>query len=301
MSGPVRAPPAPAASAGAGRPSTRVPSATLARVFWRCLFLQAAWNRRGMQNLGFAYAIDPALRRLYPDPARRREALRRHLCTFNCHPYTAAAILGGAIHHEERVAAGEEPSGAPREYKQVLQGPLAAVGDSFFWAGLRPMFGVLAALGALALGWPALVAAVLAYNALHLWLRWTLFRAGYRTGDKVVERVAGLHLPTWAGRLRDAGTILAGVAAGLLAVRAAAGWMALPAAAARSAPAEAVAALVAGFAAIPPGTAGAVTLAAAIVGWGALSRGASLLPSAYAAMALGAAAALALSRILGGP
>ena len=43
------------------------------------LFLQAAWNRRGMQNLGFAYAIDPALRRLYADPARRTAALRRHL------------------------------------------------------------------------------------------------------------------------------------------------------------------------------------------------------------------------------
>ncbi len=47
----------------------RVPPAILARVFWRCLFLQAAWNRRGMQNLGFAYAIDPALRALYPDAA----------------------------------------------------------------------------------------------------------------------------------------------------------------------------------------------------------------------------------------
>ena len=71
-----------------------VPPVTLRRVFWRCLFLQAAWNRRGMQNLGFAYAIDPALRRLYDDPGARAEALRRHLGTFNCHPYTAAAIVG---------------------------------------------------------------------------------------------------------------------------------------------------------------------------------------------------------------
>ena len=146
----------------AGRDPVSVPPVTLRRVFWRCLFLQAAWNRRGMQNLGFAYAIDPALRRLYADPGKRSEALRRHLATFNCHPYTAAAIVGGAIHHEERVAAGEEPPGAPLAYKQVLQGPLAAVGDGFFWAGLRPFFGALAAVGTLALGWPALVAALLA-------------------------------------------------------------------------------------------------------------------------------------------
>jgi PTS system mannose-specific IID component len=176
-----------------------VPPITLRRVFWRCLFLQAAWNRRGMQNLGFAYAIDPALRRLYADPRARTEALRRHLVTFNCHPYTAAAIVGGAIHHEELVAAGLEPPGAPLEYKQVLQGPLAAVGDGFFWAGLRPFFGALAAAGTLAVGWPALVVAICAYNALHLWLRWTLFRAGYRAGDAVVQRLASLSLPRLPG------------------------------------------------------------------------------------------------------
>ena len=87
------------ASRDGGSPGTsppRVPPATLARVFWRCLFLQAAWNRRGMQNLGFAYAIDPALRALYPEPEKRREALRRHPCFFNCHPYTVAAMIGSA-------------------------------------------------------------------------------------------------------------------------------------------------------------------------------------------------------------
>ena len=250
-----------------------VPRATLRRVFWRCLFLQAAWNRRGMQNLGFAYAMDPALRCLYADPARRRAALRRHLGTFNCHPYTAAAIVGGAIHHEERVAQGAEPETAPLEYKQVLQGPLAAVGDSFFWAGLRPFFGALAAAGTLALGWPALAAAILVYNALQLWLRWSFFRAGYRMGDAVVERVAALSLPRWAERLRTGGTVVAGLAGGLLAARSAAGGAAL---------------------------APALVAAGALAGWWVLSRGARLLPCAYGAMALGAAAAVALSRLRGG-
>ena len=250
-----------------------VPPITLRRVFWRCLFLQAAWNRRGMQNLGFAYAIDPALRRLYADPGKRREALRRHLATFNCHPYTAAAIVGGAIHHEERVAAGEEPPGAPLAYKQVLQGPLAAVGDSFFWAGLRPFFGALAAVGTLALGWPALVAALLLYNALHLWLRWSLFRAGYRAGDEVVVRLASLSLPTWAARLRDGGAVLCGVAAG-------AG--ALSAAGKISAGAGVLAILVA---------------AGGIVVLGLRAR---LFPTAYAAMAMGTATGAVTQLLRGG-
>jgi PTS system mannose-specific IID component len=222
-----------------------------------------------MQNLGFAFAIDPALRRLYPDPARRSEALRRHLATFNCHPYTAAAIVGGAIHHEERVAAGTEPSGAPLAYKQVLQGPLAAVGDGFFWAGLRPFFGALAAVGTMVAGWPALLAAVLVYNVLHLWLRWTLFRAGYRSGDEVVTRLAALALPAWAARLRDGGSVLCGVAAGL--------W-----------------ALSAG-----PGGPGGVVLVSAAAGLLVLGLRVRLLPTAYAAMGLGTAVGVVV-RALGG-
>ena len=72
-----------------------VPPRTLARVFWRCLFLQAAWNRRGMQNLGFAYAIDPALRVLYPDAARREEELTRQRRLFICHPSMACRMSSG--------------------------------------------------------------------------------------------------------------------------------------------------------------------------------------------------------------
>jgi PTS system mannose-specific IID component len=246
--------------------------ATLARVFGRCLFVQAAWNRRGMQNLGFAYAIDPALRALYPDSARREEALRRHLGFFNCHPYMAAAIVGGAIHHEEKVAAGAEPASQPNRYKQTLQGPLAALGDGFFWTALRPFFGALSAVGALLAGWKAIVAALVVYNAIHLALRIGLFRAGYRRGDAVVATIAKLDLPVLADRLRAAGAALCGFAAALVVVRSA-----------------------------HLGGAGAALLAAicAAGGYAALARGARLLPTAYAAALAGVGAALAAGRFHG--
>jgi mannose PTS system EIID component len=250
----------------------RVPTATLARVFWRCLFLQAAWNRRGMQNLGFAYAIDPALRALYPDAVRREEALGRHLRFFNCHPYMAAAILGGAIHHEERVAAGVETGAQPLQYKQTLQGPLAALGDGFFWTALRPFFGALAALGALLAGWPAIVGAVALYNVIHLALRIRLFVGGYRRGDAVVADIARLGLPVVADRLRAAGAALCGVAAAVVIARSAA---------------------------LSGAAAGALAAAAAAAGYVALARGARLLPTAYAAALFGAAAAVAVGRLHG--
>jgi PTS system mannose-specific IID component len=249
---------------------TRARTSTLARCFWRCLFLQAGWNRRGMQNLGFAYAILPALRDLYPDDARRQDALRRHLGFFNCHPYMAAAILGGAIHHEERVARGEEPAARPQLYKQTLQGPLAAVGDGFFWTALRPFFGALAATGALAFGWPAVVVALSIYNAIHLALRIGMFRAGYLQGDAVVDAIAALSLPTLADRLRLGAAALCGVAAALVVLMGARAAGALPA---------------------------LLAVVAAAGGYVALARGARLLPVAYAAILAGAGTALAAARL----
>lgn len=250
----------------------RVPGLVLARVFWRSLFLQATWNRRGMQNLGFAFAIAPALQALYPDPRRREEALRRHLGFFNCHPYMAAAILGGAIHHELRVANGLEAEAGPLRYKQTLQGPLAAVGDGFFWTALRPFFGALGAVGALLLGLPAVWVVLVVYNAVHMALRVGLFRAGYRRGDALVPLIARLSLPVAAAHLRRAGAALAGVAAGVIILRAAA---------AGGAGSGVVAALSAGL------------------GYAALARGARLLPIAYLAALAGVAAALLLAHFQG--
>ncbi|HET6436454.1 MAG TPA: PTS system mannose/fructose/sorbose family transporter subunit IID [Anaeromyxobacter sp.] len=249
-----------------------LPRRVLAHVFFRSLFLQASWNRRGMQNLGFGYAIEPALRALYPDPEQRELALRRHLGFFNCHPYMAAAILGGAIHHEERVAAGLEPAGGPQEYKQTLQGPLAAIGDGFFWTALRPFFGALGAVGVLAVGLPAVVAMVLVYNVVHVTLRVALFRAGYQRGDALVPLLARLSLPVVADRLRTASAALAGVAAGMLMFR--------------------------GTAAAGP-VAGVVAALLAVVAYAALAKGARLLPTLYLSAAAGAGAAVLVARLQG--
>ncbi len=249
-----------------------VPGRTLAHVFFRSLFLQASWNRRGMQNLGFAYAIEPALRALYPEPARCEEALRRHLGFFNCHPYMAAAILGGTIHHEERVASGLESPQAPQDYKQTLQGPLAAIGDGFFWTALRPFFGALGAVGALALGLPAVWAVILLYNVIHLALRISLFRAGYRRGDALVPLLAQFSLPVVADRLRTAGAALAGVAAGVMVFRGTASEGAL---------------------------AGVVAALVAVLGYVALARGTRLFPTLYVAAAAGTGAAVLLAHLHG--
>jgi len=195
---------------------TRMPRSVLLRVYWRSLFLQAAWNPQGMQNLGLAYALYPALEVLYPDEAARSEAVRRHLTVFNTHPYVAASIVGGVLHHERRIARGEQGPERVVAFKAALMGPLAALGDGFFWLSLRPAVGAAcAALVPWLGGWAALLFLVL-YNAVHLWLRARFYRLGLLQGDGLVNQPALQRLPRWGTRLRHVAAACAGgLAAGL--------------------------------------------------------------------------------------
>ena len=73
------------------------------RVFIRSFFLQSVMNYERMQNLGFAYVMEPALRHLYPKH-QWNAALDRHLVFFNSNPYLTAAIIGAALKLEEKHA-----------------------------------------------------------------------------------------------------------------------------------------------------------------------------------------------------
>ena len=189
------------------------------RVFFRSLFLQASWNPQGMQNLGLVYALFPALEELYPEKAAQEVAVRRHLVFFNTHPYVAAAIVGGVLYHEQRIAQGEEPPDRVVAFKSALMGPLAALGDGFFWLSLKPAVGaVCAALVPVLHAWAAVLFLVL-YNLVHLSLRARLFWLGLSLGDRLVEAVARANLPSRGAKLR---AVAAGSAGGLAAWLAAA-------------------------------------------------------------------------------
>lgn len=212
---------------GTRRTERALPSRVLLRVFLRSLLLQASWNPQGMQNLGLVYALFPALKEIYPHPDQQMAAVRRHLAFFNTHPYVAAAILGGVIFHEQRIARGEEGPERVLAFKTALMGPLAALGDGFFWLSLKPAVGAFCAalvpFFPLVTGntrdgaWAAVVFLVL-YNLVHLTFRWRLFRMGLSLGDRLVESVARANLPKRGARLRAIGAASAGALAAWLAI-----------------------------------------------------------------------------------
>lgn len=118
------------------------------RTFFRSLLLQAVWNFERMQNVGFLYSIMPCLKEIYvADENRLKNAAMRHFDFFNTHPYIANAIIAlTLILENENVAAGEETKSQQiKSLKLHLGGPLAAIGDTFFWSRLRPLCGLLAA------------------------------------------------------------------------------------------------------------------------------------------------------------
>ena len=191
----------------------RLSFGALCRVFIRSLFLQASWNPRGMQNIGFAYAMGPALEELYPDPRVRAQVAQRHLEFFNCHPYMAAAILGGAVRIEERVAAGEAQPSAVSQFKATLGPPFAALGDGFFWLALRPAAALAAAVSAPFIGLWAVAIFLVLYNAVHVSARVWMFTSGYLRAEGVVQTLGRAHYASGTPLLKACAAALAGAMA----------------------------------------------------------------------------------------
>lgn len=162
------------------------------QTFWRSFPLQACFCYERMQNVGFAYQMVPALKKLYPDKKEAQEALKRHLAIFNTTPAIVTFITGAAIAMEEKFKkakdAGEEcDEESINAVKTALMGPLAGIGDSFFWGTFRI---IGAGIGASLAAQGSILGAilfVLVYNIPHLLVRYHGLRIGYNSGVNFLE------------------------------------------------------------------------------------------------------------------
>ena len=103
------------------------------KVWWRSQFLQGSWNYERMQNLGWAYSLIPAIKKLYTNKEDQAAALKRHLEFFNTHPYVAAPIMGVTLALEEEKANGTDIEDAAIQGVKIgMMGPLAGIGDPVF-------------------------------------------------------------------------------------------------------------------------------------------------------------------------
>jgi len=158
-----------------------------------------------MQNLGFAMAMIPVIQEWNLTRKDEEELLTRHLQLFNTHPYLSAAVIGSVIRLEEEQNKNGQtnPFTDAVEIKQVLAGPYAAIGDTFFWGALRPFAAIVACvLAYLGYVFTAPLAFLLLYTPAHVWIRLKGFLEGYRKGKQGIEFIRLLDLPCIAVKIR---------------------------------------------------------------------------------------------------
>jgi mannose/fructose/N-acetylgalactosamine-specific phosphotransferase system component IID len=195
-------------------------------LFLRSLLLQSAFGPERMQGLGFAWALDPWLAKVWAgDAAALSEARKRHLAAFNTSPYSVGFVLGLTARLEEDAAqapAAERPAKLARllQLKAMTSTGLAGAADAFFWGALRPALAFFAILLGLLLyrfgagAWATLPALVYAagWNGPALWARWEGLGRGYAGAEAGVVEVCKLPVGQAALSLRLAGLGL-GIAA----------------------------------------------------------------------------------------
>ena len=180
----------------------------LLKLSLRLMFIQSAWSASSMQAEGFVYGIAPALRRLIPDPEKRRRALKHYRFPINTHPFLAG-VLAGAVLKMERDA---KTTKTIVTYLRSTMGPLAAMGDPFFHSGVTPFAGVIAALVAWVFGSLAgIIAIIVIFNAIHMAFRISAVFTGYRYGEQALTVIGHWMSPAKTLWLKTITALLAGL------------------------------------------------------------------------------------------
>lgn len=194
--------------------------------------IQAGWNFERMQNIGFAFALCPAMKKIWTTPQTLKQALKRHMASFNTQPYMASFMLGLVWRLEERMAAsarggpaacarGASASGGGwkqssqgkesseehqmRAAKKTASSALAAIGDTLFWGTLRP-----ATLGICLLVW--------CFFGFYSWIVPIAGQGGIEGTHLLRSNVPMISVPSL-------GIIFAGLLAGLIVYNGFALWV----------------------------------------------------------------------------
>ncbi|MGO5353581.1 PTS system mannose/fructose/sorbose family transporter subunit IID [Faecalicoccus sp. LCP19S3_E3] len=118
--------------------NSSITKSDLRKVFTRSCTLDSAWNYERQQNLMYCYSMIPILKRLYGDDKEKMaEALQRHLEFMSCTPHIVTLLMGitSAMEEENKNTESFDASSISA-VKTSLMGPMAGIGDSFFWGTL---------------------------------------------------------------------------------------------------------------------------------------------------------------------
>lgn len=155
-------------------------------VYFRSLTLDSSWNYERMQHLAYAYAMAPIIRRLYTNEEDIKEALERHLEFMSVTPHISTLLFGisGAMEEENSKNPHFNPASI-NAVKSSLMGPLAGVGDSFFWGTLKVIASGIAISLATQGNILGPILFLLIINVPHFILRYICLDKGFKYGAKL--------------------------------------------------------------------------------------------------------------------
>ncbi|MHC5250523.1 PTS system mannose/fructose/sorbose family transporter subunit IID [Enterococcus sp. LJL90] len=164
-------------------------------MFWYSFILENSYNYERQQALGYSLGMWPAIKRFYSKKEDQADALTRHMQIFNTTPHLVTTITGVSAALEKEASQNTNfDKDTINNIKVSLMGPLAGIGDSFFWGTLR----IIAAAIALPLAkegsllGPLLF--LIVFNVPHLLLRYYGGVFGYSIGTSILSDLSESNL-----------------------------------------------------------------------------------------------------------
>lgn len=170
---------------------TPIEKKNLQHMFWISGHMWADFTMVKMEGNTYAYCMLPIINEVYGDNEElKKEAFVRNTEFFNTHASVAGLILGLSYALERERS--QNPEAVPGEMitniKTSLMGPLAAVGDSFFFNCVRVIaagIGISLAEQGNPLG---VFMFILIYGSMFLGVKWYLINLGYTMGTATITK-----------------------------------------------------------------------------------------------------------------
>ena len=159
-------------------------------LFLSSFVLEHSYNYERQQALGFCVGIWPAIKNFYSRDEDRAMALQRHMDIFNTNPHLVSFITGATVAIEEKASTSKDfDYSIINNIKVGLMGPLAGIGDSFFWGTLRIIATGIGLSMAQQGNLLAPIVFLLMFNIPHLIIRYLGLVYGYKFGTSIISNV----------------------------------------------------------------------------------------------------------------
>ncbi len=164
-------------------PAKQLDKATLNKMVWRSLFLQASFNYERMQAAGWLYGILPGLEKIHTDKEDLAASMGHNLEFFNTHPFLVTFVMGIVLSLEQQ----KTDIATIRAVRVAAMGPLGGIGDALFWLTLVPIAAGFTANMAIGGSFFAPILFLLIFNIVQFAVRYYLMHKSYELGTGAID------------------------------------------------------------------------------------------------------------------